>query len=42
MLRFDCGSAIALKWWKMITESIKIEIIYADADLTKAGFIKLP
>lgn len=38
MLRLDCGSAIALKWWKMIADSIKIEIIYADVGLTKDAF----
>ena len=38
LLRLDCGGAIALKWWKMIADSLKIEVIYADADLTVAAF----
>jgi uncharacterized protein len=38
ILRLDCGSATALKWWKMIADSLKIEVVYADADLTVAAF----
>jgi predicted nucleic acid-binding protein len=38
ILWLDCGSATALKWWKMIADSIKIEIIYADAGLTADAF----
>jgi uncharacterized protein len=38
LLRLDCGSAIALKWWKMIADSLKIKVVYADADLTVAAF----
>ena len=34
LLRLDCGSTIALQWWVMITDSIKIEMVYADPDLT--------
>jgi len=31
-------AAIALKWWKMIADSLKIKVVYADADLTVAAF----
>lgn len=38
MLRLDCGSAVALQWWEMITDSIKIEVVYTDAGLTADAF----
>ncbi len=38
MLRLDCGSAVALQWWEMISDSIKIEVIYADAGSTVDAF----
>lgn len=38
LLRLDCGSAIALKWWEMIVDSIRIEIVYADAAITAEAF----
>ncbi len=38
MLRLDCGSTVALQWWDMINDSIKIEVVYADAELTAGAF----
>jgi len=38
MLRLDCSSKVALQWWEMITDSIKIEVVYADAGLTADAF----
>jgi uncharacterized protein len=38
LLRLDCGSAIALQWWDMISDSIRIETVYADAAITSEAF----
>ena len=38
MLRLDCSSTVALQWWEMIIDSIKIEVVYPDAGLTADAF----
>ncbi len=34
ILRMDCGSETALNWWDKLAASLRIEIIYADSDIT--------
>ncbi|KYH32255.1 type II toxin-antitoxin system VapC family toxin [Neomoorella mulderi] len=34
LLRLDCGLDVALGWWERITTSLKVKMIYADADIT--------
>jgi predicted nucleic acid-binding protein len=38
LLRLDCGLDIALSWWDRITTSLKVEMIYIDAELTSGAF----
>ena len=38
LLRFDCGLDVALSWWERISTSLKVEILYVDADLTSEAF----
>lgn len=34
LLRLDCGLDTALGWWKKITASPKVQMLYADPDVT--------
>lgn len=35
LLRLDCGVDVALGWWEKITSSLKVRLVYADADITR-------
>lgn len=35
LLRLDCGVDVALEWWEKITSSLKVRLVYADADITR-------